>query len=113
MYVNDGVRDKIASIIASRQSTVSVAEMRAEEAHLEPEDGDDWMTIDPKELDEALDKYQRKASIMKPGMETKSGDGGGGGDQEKDYDLGQISETFKKFVGHVSDLDGVEFPGEI
>ena len=109
MYVNDGVRDKIASILASRLSTVSVAEMRAEEAHLETEDGDDWMTIDPKELDEALDKYQRKASIMKPGMDTKSG----GGDQEKDYDLGQISETFKKFVGHVSDLDGVEFPGEI
>ena len=104
--------------------------MRAEEALLPPEDDDEWMTIDPKELDETLEKYRRRAFVENGGGDEAGDDGGietgkkqAAGkkqktsrrrkEEENEFDLNQISQTFKQFVQHVSEFDGVEFPGEI
>jgi len=119
-YSSDELKDKIDSILSSPNLVVDVDAIRAEEANLEPEDDEDWMVIDPKELDDALEKYRRKEGIVKKdekdGNKMKRGRRKDLEEEEEEkeegesFDLGQVSKTIKQFVQHVSEFDGAEFP---
>merc|ERR1719209_2779983 len=84
-YESDGIKARIESILSTCDCDDAAA-MRAEEAELGPDDDDGWLTIDPDQLDETLEKYRRRGELIKEGDDVGGNDGSGGSRRRRNDD---------------------------
>lgn len=70
-------------------------ELKEEEKDLPPDDDDTWLDVSPEELDKMLQERYGQKKIFAVNQNT---------------DATNFTEKVTKFLNHVSDIDGAEFP---
>ncbi|XP_053547870.1 protein ecdysoneless homolog isoform X2 [Bombina bombina] len=73
--------------------------MKKEEADLPPDEDDSWLDISPDKLEQIL----QEAAGPKDSVPSSS-------DEEKRYDLSEVTESMKAFISKVSSHEGAEVP---
>lgn len=70
-------------------------QLRKEESDLAKDDDESWLDISPEELDKMLQERYGQKKVLSV---------------NKDTDAATFTEKITKFLDHVSDIDGAEFP---
>ncbi|KAM4703322.1 protein ecdysoneless homolog [Rhinophrynus dorsalis] len=78
---------------------INLEEMRRDEANLPPDEDDSWLDLSP----EKLEKILQEAAGPKESVPTST-------DNEKNYDLSEVTESMKAFISKVSSHEGAEVP---
>lgn len=102
------VRQRIDQLLS--QFSMEALEALLEENKTEKEDSDDWMNVDPQQLEELL---MKRMGHMNEGMMKDLAKDFGMSSNEEGMDLESIMSNLENFVEHSkSGVDGVVFPGE-
>ncbi|XP_060789345.1 protein ecdysoneless homolog isoform X2 [Neoarius graeffei] len=91
----------------------SLEDLRAQEAHLPPEDSDDWLNITPDELERLLEERGGQRSSKDRGVTCRAGSGEDEEKQQEEeagYTLVAVTRGMKDFINAMSSHEGAEFP---
>lgn len=73
----------------------NVEDLKSAEAHLPEDDDDSWLNINPEDLDKILEEQYGQKNFFSMNGNT---------------DASTFTEKLTKFLDHVSDIEGAEFP---
>lgn len=79
----------------SRTLDCKIDELKEEENNLQQDDDDTWLDVSPEELDKMLQERYGQKKTFKVNENT---------------DANNFAEKVTKFLSHISDIDGAEFP---
>ncbi|XP_062863623.1 protein ecdysoneless homolog isoform X2 [Trichomycterus rosablanca] len=93
-------------------TSYSLEELKEKEAHLPPEDSDEWLNISPQELDRLLEERGGQRSSLGSNVQRGAGRSEDEEQQEEEagYTLVAVTQGMKNFINAVSSHEGAEFP---
>ncbi|KAK3537325.1 hypothetical protein QTP70_008232 [Hemibagrus guttatus] len=108
-----GPGEEVLKVLES--APYSLEELKKHEAHLPPEDCDDWLNITPDELERLLE--ERGGQRSSKGQGVTCGAGRGEDEEEKQqeeeeagFTLVAVTQGMKDFINAMSSHEGAEFP---
>ncbi|MCJ8736524.1 hypothetical protein PDJAM_G00013480 [Pangasius djambal] len=106
-----GPGEEVLQVLES--APYSLEELKKQEAHLPPEDSDDWLNITPDELERLLEERGGQRSSKGRGVACGAGrseDEEKQQEEEAGYTLVAVTQGMKDFIHAMSSHEGAEFP---